>query len=147
MTAIAIYVEGGGDKTTQKAELRLGFDSLLNPVKSMAREKGLGWKLVLGGSRRETYEAFIHAVTTNPEVINALLVDAEEPFANAAGNAVPPAVARVGHLRRRDAWDLSAVAPERVHLMVQCMEAWIVADVDALGQFYGQHFRPKVKPR
>lgn len=39
MTAIAIYVEGGGDSTDQKGELRRGFDALFKAAKSRAREK------------------------------------------------------------------------------------------------------------
>jgi hypothetical protein len=39
VTEIAIYAEGGGDTTHQKAELRVGLDGLLNNVKSKAREE------------------------------------------------------------------------------------------------------------
>jgi hypothetical protein len=35
---------------------------------------------------------------------------------------------------------MKGVVQERVHLMVQCMEAWIVADPEALESFYGQGF-------
>lgn len=34
-----------------------------------------------------------------------------------------------------------------VHLMVQTMETWIVADADALAGYYGQGFRRAVLPR
>ena len=40
MTEIAIYVEGGGDTAQQKAELRNGFDELLNSQKQAARTNG-----------------------------------------------------------------------------------------------------------
>jgi hypothetical protein len=38
------------------------------------------------------------------------------------------------------------VPPERVHLMVQCMEAWIVADPDTLETFYKQNFKKNCLP-
>lgn len=35
---------------------------------------------------------------------------------------------------------------QRIHLMVQCMEAWIVADPEALASFYGQYFKANALP-
>ncbi|MEW6218794.1 MAG: DUF4276 family protein [Thermodesulfobacteriota bacterium] len=50
------------------------------------------------------------------------------------------------HLAARDGWDLAGTPVERVHLMVQCMEAWIVADPVALEGFSMQGFRKRVLP-
>ena len=146
MTQIALYVEGGGDTAQQKAELRQGFDGLLERAKSSARAKRLGWKLVCSGDRRAAYETFINAVRTNPDAINVLLVDSEDPIAPETRDSGRDAAERVAHLRQRDGWDLSATRPERVHLMVQCMEAWIVADPGAVAVYYGQGFSPTVLP-
>lgn len=147
MTEIAIYVEGGGDTPDQKAELRRGLDGLLDNVKSKAREKRLRWKLIPSGGRRTTYEAFINALHTNPDSINVLLVDSETLIAAATGDTDQDADVRVAHLTQHDRWDLAEVHPQRVHLMVQCMETWIVADRDALRNFYGQGFAPNSLPR
>lgn len=146
MTQIAFYVEGGGDTAQQKAELRQGFDGLLLSVKSKATAKRLRWKLACAGGRRAAYEAFINAVRTNPDAINVLLVDSEDPVAPETGDPARDAAACVAHLGQRDGWDFSATRPERVHLMVQSMEAWIVADPDALAAYYGQGFAPNVLP-
>ena len=146
MTQIALYVEGGGDTTEQKVELRRGFDRLLEYVKSSARAKRLGWKLACCGDRRAAYEAFINAVRTSPGDVNVLLVDSEDPIAPETRDPGRDAAARVAHLSQRDGWDLSATRPERVHLMVRCMEAWIVADPDALAVYYGQGFSLTVLP-
>jgi hypothetical protein len=146
VTQIALYVEGGGDTAQQKAELRQGFDGLLESVKSKARAKRLGWKLACAGDRRAAYEAFTNAVRTNPDAINVLLVDSEDPVAPETGDPARDAAVRVTHLRQRDGWDLSATCPERVHLMVRCMEAWIVADPDALAVYYGHGFAPNILP-
>lgn len=147
MTEIAIYVEGGGDTPDQKGELRRGLDSLLDNVKSKAREKRIRWKLIPSGGRRTTYEAFINALYTNPDSINVLLVDSETPIAAVTDDTDQDAEVRVAHLTQRDQWDLSEAHPQRVHLMVQCMETWIVADRDALRRFYGQGFVPNSLPR
>jgi hypothetical protein len=147
VTEIAIYVEGGGDTPDQKAELRRGLDGLLDNVKSKAREKRLRWKLIPSGGRLTTYEAFINALRTNPGTINVLLVDSETPIAAAPDDTDQDAEIRVAHLTQCDRWDLSEAHPERVHLMVQCMETWIVADRGALRNFYGPRLALNSLPR
>ena len=146
MTGIAIYVEGGGDTAHQKATLRQGLDGLLNEVKSKARVKRLSWKLVPVGGRQAAYDAFINAVRISQDDINVLLVDSEAPINVEAGDVVQNAKYRVEHLKKRDDWNFDGVHVERVHLMVQCMEAWIVADADALVTYYGQGFMRGVLP-
>ncbi len=47
---------------------------------------------------------------------------------------------------KRDGWNLSDVEPEQIHLMVPCMEAWIVADPEGMALYYGQGFRSKCLP-
>lgn len=141
MREITLYVEGGGDTAQQRAELRQGFDSLLGKMKGKAQAKGIGWKLVCCGGREATYRHFVAALKTNPTAINVLLVDSEGPIAPLISDPVKDGATTIQHLIQRDKWDLSMVQPNRVHLMVQCMEAWIVADPAALATFYGQHFR------
>ena len=63
----------------------------------------------------------------------SLLVDSEGPLAG-QGDA-----ARRDHLSQRG-WNFDGTPVERVHLMVQSMETWIVADPDAVQRFYGQSF-------
>jgi hypothetical protein len=140
LTSIAIYVEGGGDSAPGKAQLRQGFDALLEPQKTAARARRMGWKLVLCGGRNATCDAFLHATKTAGAEIVALLVDAEGPVTTATP------IARAGHLTTRDGWDLEGIAAECVHLMTQCMEAWIVADAATLAEFYGKNFHAAALP-
>lgn len=139
MSGIAIYVEGGGDNVHQKAELRAGLDALLRAQKDAARVRKLRWKLVPCGTRGAAYEAFAYALAMEPSAINILLVDSEEGITAETGDKQRDAELRVTHLTMRDGWDLTGANPERIHLMVQCMEAWIVADADAFTEFYGQY--------
>lgn len=58
------------------------------------------------------------------------------------------AASRAAHLRDRpgDGWDLAGVLEDHIHLMVQAMEAWIVADPEALAEYYGRGFRKNALP-
>lgn len=141
MNGIAIYVEGGGDSANGKALLRQGFDQLLAPQKQAARSKRLRWRLVMCGSRNATHEAFVYATRTVRDEVIALLVDAEAPVTDATADG------RVAHLARHDHWALPPDSAERVHLMTQCMETWIVADPEALARFYGKGFHANALPR
>ena len=138
MSGIAIYMEGGGDSgASAKAALRQGMDAFLEPFKQAARDKSWHWKLVCCGSRNETNDRFRNAVNYGEDGVYILLVDSEGPVNLSVRQ----------HLQSRDGWDLSAVADENIHLMVQSMEAWIVADPTALAKYYGQGFRAAALPK
>ena len=86
------------------------------------------------------YEAFANARDhAEDDEITVLLVDSEAPV-----TAETPAA----HLRARpgDQWDLAGVPDDHVHLMVQAMETWIVADPEALAGYYGQGFQANALP-
>lgn len=135
MSGVAIYMEGGGNKGNGRAVLRQGMDAFLDPLKQAARDKSTRWKLVCCGSRDEAYRAFQNALRNGDDGIVVLLVDAEGPV-----EAQPRA-----HLHARDGWDLTDIDGQSVYLMVQTMEAWIVAD--ALRSYYGQRFNQGALPR
>ena len=136
MSGVAIYMEGGGDSRDTKAALRRGMDGLLAPLKAVARRKEMHWKLVCCGPRGEAFRGFQNAVRNTDDSLVVLLVDAEGPV-----QAEPRA-----HLYARDEWDMTGVNARAVHLMVQAMETWIVADSEALGRYYGQGFNAQVLP-
>ena len=139
MTGVATYMEGGGSGSGTKAALRRGMDALLEPLKQAARDKSLRWKLVCCGPRDEAFRGFRNAVKSSDNVVNVLLVDAEGP--------VKVNQSSRDHLQSRDRWDLSFAEEACVHLMVQSMETWIVADPQALTAYYGQDFRVRRFPK
>ena len=137
MNGVAIYMEGGGRGPATRAALRRGMDALLGPLKQAARDKSMGWKLVCCGARDEAFRSFRNAARNGQAAIVLLLVDAEGPVTTGPCE----------HLQARDKWDMTGVDARSVHLMVQMMEAWIVADADALSRYYGQSFNAGALPR
>ncbi len=127
---IRIYVEGGGDQRFGKAAVREGFSKFLSSLNEMARERRIHWYVVACGSRQSTFDAFEIASRQHRDAFNVLLVDAEGPVTQ------PP----WEHLQDRDHWLTQGIPDDHCHLMVQTMEAWLVADLDALRRFYGHHY-------
>jgi hypothetical protein len=130
-------MEGGGDGPAGKAALREGMTAFLAPLKDAARLRSWRWDLVCCGGRQDTFDAFSRAVRIGRSTIVALLVDAEAPVA----------APYRAHLMMRDGWDLGEVSDDLVHLMIETMEAWIVADPAALSAYYGQRFNTNPLPR
>ena len=139
MSGVAIYMEGGGDGKSAKAAIRQGMDALLRPLKDAARAKALHWKLVRAVRVTRRFEVFKmpSATVTMPSAIVVLLVDAEWPV-----NGAPRS-----HLQSRDGWGMGFADEDTIHLMVQVMETWIVADPDALSRYYGRSFNSNVLPK
>ena len=136
MKSITIVMEGGGETAQGRAAIRQGMDRLLGDLKQQAREQSVRWKLVPWGSREQAYKRFRAAVQRAEADVVVLLVDSEGPVA-----ATPEQ-----HLADRDGWQLGFAAADTVHLMVQSMETWIVADSAALAAYYGSAFRSTALP-
>lgn len=129
MNGVTIYMEGGGRGNTR--DLRRGIAAFLGPLRELARSKTLRFRVTPCGSREDTWRRFLReAGRAGPGETCVLLVDSDRSV------RVPPRA----HLRETHGWDLSGVPENTVHLMVQVMETWIVADPGALAGYYGQDF-------
>ena len=134
-----VYVEGGGDgHKALKAECRRAF-------REFFQKAGLAGRLprvVPGGGRKQTYDDFCTAFgNASDGAFVVLLVDSEDPVGEGVGSWT--------HLRNRqgDGWDRPAGATDdHAHLMVQCMEAWFLADRETLAAVFGDGFRPNALP-
>jgi len=134
---IRIYIEGGGDFKDTKADLRRGFSLFLSEIVQMARSKSIKWNIITCGSRNSTFTNWKFALKSHPDAFNILLVDSEGPVAGDPWH----------HLEIREKWANPGQGNEQCHLMVQAMEAWIIADQEALATYYGDGFNPNPLPK
>ena len=128
---ITIYVEGG-DTRTQQSGCRKGF-------KEFFKQLGFDLTIFAAGGRLQAYKAFCTALKTvkNNEYC-LLLVDSEAPVTN---------INKWQHvlLREGDKWTKPENATEEhLHFMVECMEAWFMADKQTLINYYGKGFNQNV---
>jgi len=135
---VTLFVEGGGDHNAAlKARCRRGFSKLLERAGFKDRMP----RIVACGGRKPAYDQFCTALNgLRPGNAILLLVDAETGVAGAS-----PWV----HVKQRegDEWLKPAGAEDRhLHLMVQTMESWFLADRAALKAFFGKDFRENALP-
>lgn len=133
---IRIYIEGGGDRSDTRAAIRAGFSEFLDPLCQLARKRKLKWFVTACGSRNNAFDNFKRAREAHPDAFLVLLVDSEAPVVGGPW----------GHLQRRDGWDSGDLHDHHCHLMVQTVEAWLLADPDALANYYGQGFLRNALP-
>ena len=97
-------------------------------------------RIIACGSRTMAYDRFCTAQEqARADEFIVLLVDSEE--------GVEEDVEPWAFLERRDRWDKpDGARDDNAHLMVQCMEAWFLADRDTLSQFFGHGFRANALP-
>jgi len=120
---IRIYFDGDG-------RLVPGFKAFLKTVKQQAERRGMHFVPVAGDG--QTVRRFIRALRNYPDAHVFLLVDSEGPAPADTRNVVS---------NRRDWNPPDGVGRSQVHLMVQLMEAWFLADRPALTAYYGEGFR------
>ena len=132
---IKLYVEGGGDSEGLRRRAREAFSRFFR--KAFA---GRQFAVIACGARSAAFDRFKTALQMEREVFSMLLVDSEGPV------VAPTAW---GHLKAQaqDRWDRPPRASdEQGHLMVQCMEAWLLTDRAALALYYGNGFSEAAIP-
>jgi hypothetical protein len=134
LVIVRIYVEGGFEGST-KSNCRKAFRIFLEKVIRPG-----SFQVIACGDRTSAFDGFRSALQQHPGDYSLLLVDSET-----AVNANP-----WQHLNDRegDNWSRPTDASEdQAHLMVQVMEAWFLADKNALADYYGQGFLRNSLPR
>ncbi|HLJ09906.1 MAG TPA: DUF4276 family protein [Planctomycetaceae bacterium] len=133
MTNVRLYVEGGGDQKNTKQLLQNAIGAFLaNGLAQFGTKRRP--KVIVWGANLHTLALFSAAISKHSQSVCVLLVDADGPVDCAPAE----------QLRRKHDWRKpQAVSDEQVHLMVQTMEAWIVADREALRDFYGPNLNEK----
>lgn len=135
--SVTVYVEGGGTRRALKNRCRKGFSEFFRSAGLSGRMP----RIFAGGGRQGTYDSYRTALAKATENDFAvLLVDSERPVA-----------ARLDawtHLNIHDKWEKpQGATDDAAHLMVQCMEAWFLADKGALAKYFGDGFNENSLPR
>lgn len=125
---VRVFVEGA-DRGQGARLLRAGLVSFL--------QRGTGAPVgaitvITGGSTGSTYNCFIASRNGSPSL---LLVDSEGPVQGAPSE----------HVSRHGKGQ--APPDDDCHLMVQCMESWLVADAAALEKYFKRGFDGKALPQ
>ena len=136
MTGIAIYLEGGGDGNKTRRGLRRGMNQFLAPLKDEARRRRMLWTLIPCGDRARAFSRWSRDPEDSRYPVRILLVDAEAPVQGSPAD----------HLRRRDGWEIGRGHHDKVHLMAQTMETWLVGDSASLEAYYGARFNRAALP-
>jgi hypothetical protein len=132
MVKITIYAEGGGDIRLQQANFRKSFIKFFERL-------GIKLSVVACGGRLMAYKDFCKALKNcKKDEYCLLLVDSEAPVTN---------ISKWQHvlLQEGDKWEKPDNATEEhLHFMVECMEAWFMADKEELARYYGKDFNQNV---
>lgn len=109
--------------------LKPGFTEFFGELRNSARRRRCSFQLVSGGSREQACRDFGIAIKKHVNAWNILLIDSEGPDTGKLSEI----------LCQRHGWDKPQA--NSVFWMVQMMESWFHADLNALETFYGQGFR------
>ncbi|MGO9271694.1 MAG: DUF4276 family protein [Terriglobia bacterium] len=126
-----VYVEGG---SRVESACRQGFRTLFEKITG-----GGGVIIMASGGRAKAFQDFCDALRDYKGELVLLLVDSERPV-----ETDPWA-----HLGAKpDNWAKPASATDdQAHLMVEAMEAWFLADKEALAAYYGEEFLASSLPQ
>lgn len=119
VTEIRIHFEG-------HRKLKPGFRAFLGRIGEAAKRTRCRLELIATGATPT--QDFELALRTHPTAWNILLLDSEGPDDGSL----------FSRLRQHE--NLEPSLEDSVFWMVQLMEAWFLADIDALRGFYGQGF-------
>lgn len=138
-----LFVEGGGDNNPSLAtECRKGFSKFITQAGICNRPK-----IIACGSRITAFKDYCTALKKGEPAM--LLVDSEALIDTPLEQGAPETWQPWMHLKQRpgDEWTKPENADDSdCHLMVQCMEYWILADRETLAGFYGNGFKEKALP-
>ena len=136
MVRVRIFIEGGGGGDRDDSLFRTEWSKFF----ASAGLSGHLPKVVRCGDRARAFRRFSDAVKkAGRDEIIILLVDSE--------GQVKEDQSTWEYLRDNDGWRTPAGADDnQAYLMVQAMEAWLMADRDALREYFGQGFNENRLP-
>lgn len=135
---IRLFIEGGWYKASH-SRLRQAFRTFLRELDEQAKCRGVKLTPETFRDRKRTFDAFTLALEDHTDGFIVLLVDSEGPVT---------VDSPWRHLKYNpgDKWDNPGCEDKNCHLMVQMMEAWFVADLSKLEEYFGRGFHAKSVP-
>ena len=136
MVRVSIYIEGGGDGAKLNQIFRTGWRDFFTSAGLTGRLPAV----VRCGDRANAFRRFLVAVReAGDNELPVLLVDSEGP--------VKEGQSTWEYLRDNDGWRPPAGADDnQAYLMVQAMETWLMADREALREYFGRGFNENRLP-
>ena len=141
MVTVKLFVEGGGDSRIQHDICRKGFRLFLEKAGFSGRMP----RILACGSRNNAYSDYITAINNGENAV--LLIDSEGPI---HPNSIIDSTKLESwnpwlHLQCSDKWSKPEISDIKdCHLMVEIMEAWFIADIDTLKEYFGYKFNEGV---
>ncbi len=135
---VYLYVEGGA-KGNLVSSLRKGFRLFFEKTAL----RGTMPHIVACGPRQDAFKRFRKAIESGEQAV--LLVDSECQVVQPASRVNP-----WQHVKERkgDGWVKPGRATDDdLHFMIECMEAWFLADKEALARYFGSGFRKNHLPK
>ncbi len=129
-----LFVEGGGDSESLHSECRKGFRIFLEKAglkENMPR-------IVSCGGRRQAVDKFLHSINMGEDAF--LLIDSE-------GKVSEKLTSTKFLSQEFKEFERLQNLSDKCHLMVECMEAWFLADTKALEKYFNPGFDQKKLPK
>lgn len=141
MVTINIYVEGGGNSNRLIVACRKAFRMFFEKLNIRDTDK-IKINFDICGARSIAFKNFCKGLNnTKSNQYHFLLVDSETPVTN-------PIKWQHVYLREKDKWKKpNNATEEQLHFMVECMEAWFMADKETLANYYGKEFKKDKLPQ
>jgi len=146
MVTVHLYIEGGPKGAKENAadmiRWREAFNSFFGKTTLGNTSKP---KSIICGGRSQAMDAFVGAMkVADADTRSLLLIDSEGP---APGNVNGLTALACLEKRADDKGKIpKKTDPWRLHLMVETMEAWLLADRDRMKRYYGKAFKEVALP-
>ena len=127
---VRLYIEGGGNSESRN-RLRKSFRAFLENGDRLFRDKSASLRIIFCGSKTSAYENFRDGLVDYPQAQNLLIVDSDGPKELSQ------------NCWQYLGWNSFGADEWQCQLMVQEMEAWFLADIEALKAVFRKKLNAK----